>query len=305
MPRFQAQLIPAMVTPFRRDGSVEHERLEQLALHLIDHGCDGLLVNGTTGESPTLTEEERLENIRVVRAAVRHRNIPLMAGVGSNCTHKTVEEAKAAALLGVDALLVVVPYYNRPTQEGLFEHFRQVAQAVPDTEIVIYNIPSRSVVRMAETTMARLHEQHPNVVGVKQSYPDMEAVSAISALLPPETWLTWCGDDALTLPMMACGAHGTVSVLAHLAGDAMQAMIRHVKANQLAEAQALHYRLLPLAQGLFTLPNPTVVKACLARLGFMELAYRSPMMPPSEEEFALVERVLSELQALPVVTVAG
>lgn len=297
MPNFNAELIPAMVTPFHRDGSVDYEKAAKLALHLIDNGCDGLLVNGTTGESPTLSFDEKMELVKTVKTAVKGRDVKIMTGAGGNDTQKTVEEAKKMAALGVDALLIVVPYYNKPSQRGMLEHFTQVAQAV-DTEIVIYNIPSRSVVRMNVETMAELHQRCPNIIGVKQSFPDMDAVSEITATLPQKSFLTWCGDDTLTAPMMACGAHGTISVLAHLAGNQLRELIQATKANNRERALELHLQLLNVGRELFFLPNPTVVKTCLARLGMMEPTLRPPMIEPDDEESERIDRVLDEIKQI-------
>ncbi len=297
MPHLQAELIPAMVTPFHRDESIDFEKAEQLAVYLADNGCDGILVNGTTGESPTLSFDEKMELLKVVKSAVRGRNVQIVAGVGSNDTAKSVEEARKVAALGVDALLVVVPYYNKPSQAGMTEHFRRVAQAV-DTEVVVYNIPSRSVVLMAPDTMATLHQQCPNIIGVKQSHPDMDQVSEITAKLPADTWRTWCGDDTLTLPMMACGAHGTFSVLAHLTGPLLREMIQAVKAQDMPRALKLHLKQLNLGREIFFLPNPTVIKTCLARLGMMESVLRAPMVLPDEAEMARIDKLLAEYKSL-------
>lgn len=297
MPHLTAELIPAMVTPMHRDGSVDYEKAEALAVHLADNGCDGILVNGTTGESPTLSFEEKTELVKVVKRAVSGKNVQIVAGVGSNDTQKSVEDARKVAALGVDALLVVVPYYNKPSQRGMIEHFTRVAQAV-DSEIVIYNIPSRSVVLMNPDTMAILHEKCPNIIGVKQSHPDMDAVSEITAKLPADTWLTWSGDDSLTLPMMACGAHGTFSVLAHLTGKQLREMIRAAKRNDREKALQLHLKLLNLGREIFFLPNPTVVKTCLARLGMMEPTMRPPLVEPDDAEMARIDRLLDEYKRL-------
>lgn len=297
MPHFNAELVPAMITPFKRDESIDFDRFEKLAVYLTDNGCDGLLVNGTTGEAPTLSFEEKIELVKAVKRAVGSKNIPIMTGVGSNNTQKSVEEARKMASLGVDCLLVVVPYYNKPSQRGMIEHFTQIAQTV-DTEIVIYNIPSRSVVRMEADTMAHLHEACPNIIGVKQSYPDMDAVSDITSKLPKDSWLTWCGDDTLSVPMIACGAHGTISVLAHLTGTMLREMIQAAKKGDRDRALTLHHKLLHIGQELFFLPNPTVVKTCLAKLGMMEPTFRSPMVPPDADELKRIEKLLTEYKTL-------
>ncbi|MBY0403992.1 MAG: 4-hydroxy-tetrahydrodipicolinate synthase [Cyanobacteria bacterium] len=297
MPHLSAELIPAMVTPFKADGSVDFEKAEKLAVYLANNGCDGILVNGTTGESPTLSFEEKYELVKVVKAAVAGKNIQILAGVGSNDTRKTVEEAQKFASIGLDGLLVVVPYYNKPTQGGMIEHFSQVARSV-DTEIVIYNIPSRCVVLMSAETMATLHQQCPNIVGVKQSHPDMDAVSDITAKLPRDTWRTWCGDDSLTLPMMSCGAYGTFSVLAHLTGSMLREMIQAFKKRDFDTALELHLKQLNLGKEIFFLPNPTVIKTCLSRLGHMGPTLRSPMIAPNADEMQRIEKILLEYKAI-------
>jgi 4-hydroxy-tetrahydrodipicolinate synthase len=297
MPKFQAELVPAMLTPFKKDQSVDFEKAEQLAVYLAENGCDGILINGTTGESPTLTWDEKIELVKAVKSAVRDKQVQIMVGVGGNDTHKSVEEVRKMAALDPDALLCVVPYYNKPSQRGMMAHFRELAH-VTDTEIVIYNIPSRCVVQMSADTMAALHRECPNIIGVKQSHPDMDAVSEISAKLPQDSWLTWCGDDSLTLPMMACGAHGVVSVLAHMTGPMLREMIRAVKRNELAQARRLHLKLLNMSREIFFLPNPTVIKTCMARLGFMEPTMRPPMVEPSDEEMARIDKILAEYKSL-------
>lgn len=302
MPHLSAELIPAMVTPFKRDESVDYEKAEKMALYLAENGCDGILVNGTTGEAPTLSTEEKLELIQVVKGAVRNKHfngktVQIVAGVGSNDTRKSVEEAKKVAALGVDALLVVVPYYNKPSQAGMIEHFRRIAQAV-ETEIVIYNIPSRSVVLMSPDTMAALHKMCPNIIGVKQSHPDMDQVSEISAKLPPDSWHTWCGDDTLTVPMMACGAYGSFSVLAHLTGKLLREMIQAAKQGNQERALELHLKQLNLGREIFFLPNPTVIKTCMAKLGLIEPVMRSPMIQPTDQEMARIDKLLAEYKTL-------
>ncbi len=298
MPNFTAELIPAMVTPFNPDGSIDYDKVKALAVYLTDNGCDGLLVNGTTGESPTLSFDEKMELVRTVKAAAAHRNVKIMTGAGGNNTAIAIDEAKEMAALGVDALLVVVPYYNKPSQRGMFEHFRQVAQAVPDTEIIIYNIPSRSVVRMEADTMKKLHDACPNIIGAKQSYPDMDAVSEITALLPQDDFFVWCGDDTLSLPMLACGAYGTISVLAHLAGNPLRELIQAFKQGKPQQALAIHHKLLHMGQELFFLPNPTVVKTCLAKRGHMGPTLRAPMLEPDANEMVRIQRLLDELNTL-------
>jgi 4-hydroxy-tetrahydrodipicolinate synthase len=298
MPNLSAELIPAMVTPFKRDESIDYEKVEQLAVYLVNNGCDGLLVNGTTGEGPTLTLEEKIELVKVVKNAVHEKPVQIMVGIGSNDTNKSVEEARKMASLGIHALLVVVPYYNKPSQAGMIEHFRRIAQAVAGTEIVIYNIPSRCGVLMSPDTMLTLHKQCPNIIGVKQSHPDMDQVSEITDKLPKDTWRTWCGDDSLTVPMIACGAYGTISVLAHLTGKMLREMIQAAKRGDREQALKLHLKQLNLAREIFFLPNPTIIKTCLAKLGMMEPVLRSPMIPPDDQEMVRIEKLMLEYKNL-------
>jgi 4-hydroxy-tetrahydrodipicolinate synthase len=250
-----------------------------------------------------MTFDEKLELLRVVKAAVRSKDVQILAGVGSNDTHKTVEEAIKTASVGVDAILTVVPYYNKPSQRGMQEHFRQVANAV-DTEVVIYNIPSRSAVLMSPDTMLALHRECRNIIGVKQSHPDMDQVSEITAKLPRDTWRTWCGDDSLTVPMIACGAYGTISVLAHLTGNLLREMIQAAKRGDRGRALELHLKQLNLAREIFFLPNPTVIKTCMAKLGHMEPVLRSPMVLPDDAEMARIDQLLDEAKTLTLQTTA-
>jgi 4-hydroxy-tetrahydrodipicolinate synthase len=288
----QARLIPALVTPFHADETLDLAAFERVAHHCIDTGCDGLLVNGTTGEGPTLSLEEKKQLVQAAKRVIAGRNIPLMSGAGSNNTAKSVEEVKAIVAEGVDAILAVVPYYNKPSQAGMIAHFSALAQAAPTTPFVIYNIPGRCGVLMSPETMLTLHTQHPNIIGVKQSHPDMDAVSDIQRLLPPATWTTWCGDDSLTLPMMALGAKGIISVAAHVAAAPMRLMIDAMAEGKLAEAQQHHYPLMPLFRELFFLPNPTVVKTLLHLKGMCQQSFRLPIIPPDAQELARIQAIV-------------
>lgn len=287
---FNARLVTAMVTPFQSDGRVDYPALERLANYLVDTGSEGLLVNGTTGESPTLTNDEKLEIVRVVKRAVSGSNVPIMAGAGTNNTASTVEHARKVAALGVDALLIVVPYYNKPSQRGMIAHFSEVARAV-EAPIIIYNIPGRCVVNMTAETMAVLAEQHANIIGVKQSNADLDQVGEITRKTPGRFKL-WSGDDSLTLPMMSLGAQGVISVASHLAGRQILQMIETIEAGELVDALALQHELLDLFKELFFLPNPTVVKSCLARLGLMGGTMRLPMVEPDATEWQRIDKLL-------------
>jgi len=298
------RLMTAMVTPMRPDGAVDLERAGELARRLVSQGTDSVVVCGTTGESPTLSHDEKLRLFQAVRQAVP--GTPVVAGTGSNCTRSTIEFSRHARDYGVDALLVVAPYYNKPPQEGLYAHFKAVAEAV-DLPILVYNIPGRTGVEISPAVLARLAEI-PNVVGVKQSLPGLDPVSTLSASLqallsegrapwtrPGRAMEIYSGDDSATLPMMAVGGVGVVSVASHVAGPAMQQMMQAFVEGRVEEATALHLRLLPLFTGLFATTNPILVKAALKLQGFPVGGVRLPLVeatPQQEEQLRQVmERV--------------
>lgn len=286
------RVITAMVTPFDADGAVDLATAERLADHLVCHGSDGLVVCGTTGESPTLSWEEQLAMLQAVRSAVAGR-ASVLAGTGSNCTVEAVAGTRAAAAHGADGALVVVPYYNKPPQEGLEAHFRAVAEAAPDLPLMLYNIPGRTGCSLAPETTARLLDR-PNVVSYKAASGTTEEVSQLRALCG-ERLAIYSGDDALTLPMLAVGAVGVVSVASHLVGDAIQALIRAYLAGDGREALRRHEQLLPLCQALFCTTNPIPVKAALEMAGWPVGAPRLPLLPA---DTTVRERLSSILAAL-------
>jgi len=264
-----------MVTPFAADGSVDLDLAARLALHLVEHGSDGLVLCGTTGESPTLSWQEQHEIFVAVKGAVGSR-AALLAGSGSNCTAEAVEATREAASLGADGALVVVPYYNKPPQDGLEAHFRAVAQAAPGLPLMLYNIPGRTGTSLAPETTARLLDC-PNVVSFKAASGTTEEVSALRALCGDRLAI-YSGDDALTLPMLAVGAVGVVSVASHIAGPQVSAMVKAFLAGDLAGALALHEQLLPLCKALFCTTNPIPVKAALELSGWPVGAPRLPLL---------------------------
>ena len=264
-----------MVTPFAADGSVDLDLAARLAVHLVEHGSDGLVLCGTTGESPTLSWQEQHEIFAAVKGAVGSR-AALLAGSGSNCTGEAVEATREAASLGADGALVVVPYYNKPPQDGLEAHFRAVAQAAPGLPLMLYNIPGRTGTSLAPETTARLLDC-PNVVSFKAASGTTEEVSALRALCGDRLAI-YSGDDALTLPMLAVGAVGVVSVASHIAGPQISAMVKAFLAGDLAGALALHEQLLPLCKALFCTTNPIPVKAALELSGWPVGAPRLPLL---------------------------
>ena len=279
-----------MVTPFSADGALDLPLAARLAAHLVNQGSDGLVVCGTTGESPTLSWAEQHALFATVKGALAGR-AKLIAGSGSNCTAEAVEATRDAAALGADGALVVVPYYNKPPQEGLEAHFRAVAAAAPELPLMLYNIPGRTGTSLEAATVARLLDC-PNVVSFKAASGSTEEVSALRASCGDRLAI-YCGDDALTLPMLAVGAVGVVSVASHLAGPQISALIRAFFEGDLARARALHEQLLPLCKALFCTTNPIPVKAALELCGWPVGAPRLPLLSAN----AAVRQRLSETLA--------
>jgi 4-hydroxy-tetrahydrodipicolinate synthase len=270
------RVVTAMVTPFAADGSLDLELAGRLARHLVEHGSDGLVVCGTTGESPTLTWDEQHALLKAVLSAVAGR-VPVLAGTGSNSTAEAVDATREAAALGADGALVVVPYYNKPPQQGLEAHFRAVAEAAPNLPLMLYNIPGRTGCSLLAETTALLMDC-PNVVAFKAASGTSEEVSALRACCGSRLAI-YSGDDALTLSMLAVGAVGVVSVTSHLAGLELKRMVELFLAGSLSEAIELHERLLPLMQGLFCTSNPIPVKAALELQGWPVGPCRLPLIP--------------------------
>jgi len=282
-----------MVTPFAADGSVDLDLAARLAVHLVEHGSDGLVLCGTTGESPTLSWQEQHEIFAAVKGAVGSR-AALLAGSGSNCTAEAVEATREAASLGADGALVVVPYYNKPPQAGLEAHFRAVAQAAPGLPLMLYNIPGRTGTSLAPETTARLLDC-PNVVSFKAASGTTEEVSALRALCGDRLAI-YSGDDALTLPMLAVGGVGVVSVASHIAGPQISAMVKAFLAGDLAGALALHEQLLPLCKALFCTTNPIPVKAALELSGWPVGAPRLPLLPAEPDVRMRLNSTLAALR---------
>ena len=286
------RVVTAMVTPFRSDGSVDLDLAAKLADHLVGHGSDGLVICGTTGESPVLSWEEQHQLFSAVKQAVGGR-ARLLAGSGSNCTAEAVEATREAADLGADGALVVVPYYNKPPQDGLEAHFRAIAQAAPELPLMLYNIPGRTGTSLAPHTVARLLDL-PNVMSFKAASGTTEEVSALRACCGDRLAI-YSGDDALTLPMLAVGAVGVVSVASHVAGPQISAMISAFLAGDHPRALALHEQLLPLGRALFSTTNPIPVKAALELCGWPVGAPRLPLLAADE---AVKQRLSETLAAL-------
>jgi len=286
------RVLTAMITPFKEDGSVNYAVAEQLAVHLADRGTDSLVVCGTTGESPTMTWDEEYELFQVVQKAVAGKAL-VIAGAGSNSTKEAIVATQKAAKLGLDGCLQVVPYYNKPPQEGLYNHFRAIAQSAPELPIMLYNIPGRTGQNMLPETVARLAEI-PNIVAVKEASGNLDQASQIRCLTSPE-FAIYSGDDSLTLPMLAVGGSGVVSVASHLVGEQLQQMIKAFEAGQVQVATQIHLQLFDLFKALFLTTNPILVKTALKLQGWDVGSTRPPLCDPPVEVTQKLKDVLSQL----------
>lgn len=289
------RVITALITPFNEDGSVNYAVTEKLAAHLVENGSDGLVICGTTGESPTLTWDEEFELFQVVKQAVSGK-AKVIVGTGSNSTQEAIAATQKADKIGIDGSLQVVPYYNKPPQSGLYQHFRAIAQASPDLPIMLYNIPGRTGQNLLPETVARLAEI-PNIVAVKESSGNLDQASYIRQLTPSD-FAIYSGDDSLTLPLMAIGGKGVVSVASHLVGSHLQQMIQAFESGQVQAATQIHLKLLPLFKALFCTTNPIPVKAALRLQGWEVGSLRLPLYDADDEVCATLRRALSELDLL-------
>lgn len=285
------EVITAMVTPFTDDLSIDYPALEKLINHLIENGSDAILVAGTTGETPTLSHEEEAEMFYFVKKIVNGR-VKVYLGAGSNSTQTAISSSIKAKELGADAILSVVPYYNKPSQKGMYQHFSAIAKAV-DLPVILYNIPGRTGVNMLPATIAKLANEHKNIVAVKQSNADLDLISDIKSMCP-EDFTIISGDDSLTLPMMALGVKGVISVASHVVGKEMKEMITAFKSGDNAKALNLHLKLYPIFKKLFMAPSPAPVKAALAKIGIINDKVRSPLVTLDEDEkkelFAVLDK---------------
>lgn len=294
MARF-GRIVTAMVTPFTDEGQVDYTVAAKLADHLVSQGSDGLVVCGTTGESPTLTWAEEYQLFQVVQQAVAGR-AKIIAGTGSNSTHEAIEATRKAASLGLDGALLVVPYYNKPPQEGLYAHFKAISTAVPDLPIMLYNVPGRTGQNLAPQTVARLAELD-NVVAIKEASGSLDQASQIRCLTPPDFEL-YCGDDSLTLPMLAIGGVGVVSVASHLVGTLLQKMVDAFVSGQSSTAAEIHLKLTPLFKVLFATTNPIPVKAALQMQGWAVGQTRLPLSELPSPLAQDLRQVLADLSLL-------
>lgn len=282
------RLLTAMVTPFDEEGAVNYEQAKRLALALLNSGSEGLLVVGTTGESPTLIREEELRLFAEVKSAVGERGA-VVAGTGSNSTAEALETTKGAERIGVDACLLVVPYYNKPTQEGLYQHFKTIAQST-SLPCILYNVPSRTVVSLSADTIIKL-SQIDNIIGVKEASGNLDQVAKIISGTK-EGFLVWSGNDSDTLPILALGGYGVISVASHLVGNQIREMIDTFINGKMDEAASIHRRLLPLVNVLFIVSNPIPVKYALNHIGFNVGKPRLPLTELDEKSATVIKDTL-------------
>ncbi len=289
------RLLTAMITPFDREGKVDYTKAEQLAMHLVETGTDTIVVCGTTGESPTLSWDEEYKLFSVLQQAIAGK-AKIMAGTGSNSTSEAIEATQKAAHLGLDGTLQVTPYYNKPPQEGLYQHFRAIAEAAPELPILLYNVPSRTGCKLEPETVAKLAEI-PSIIGIKEATGDLDQASQIRALTPAD-FAIYSGDDSLTLPLMAVGAKGVVSVASHLVGKQHQTMMQSFAAGKVQEALQIHIQLFPLFKALFLTSNPIPLKLALRLLGLDTGVVRSPLVAGNADLEAKLKVVLQEVGIL-------
>jgi len=288
------RLLTAMVTPFDKNLEVNFAQAKKLARYLVENGSDGIVVAGTTGESPTLTRDEKLELFRAVVEEVGGQ-ATVIAGTGSYSTRDSIALTQAAEKVGVDGVMLVCPYYNKPSQEGLYRHFKAVAEST-SLPIIVYNIPGRTGVNLSPATAARLAEIE-NIVAIKEAGGSTDQVSELRRLLP-EDFVIYSGDDATTLPFLALGAKGVISVVAHLVGPRLKEMINAFAAGNVTLAAKIHRELFPLMKGMFITTNPVPVKAALNLLGWNVGGPRPPLVEATNEEKSKIQKLLEEVRLL-------
>lgn len=280
------RLLTAMVTPFDEKGELDYPQAKRLAQALLKSGSQGLIVSGTTGESPTLTKEEKLRLFAEVRSVAKQG---VVANTGNYSTRESIELTREAERVGVDAILLVVPYYNKPTQDGLFQHFKSIAQST-SLPCIIYNVPSRTVTNISADTIIRL-SQIDNIVGVKEASGNLEQIARIVQGVKSD-FLVYSGNDSDTLPILALGGYGVISVASHLVGNQIREMMDKFLGGKTEEAAQIHRNLLPLVNALFIVSNPIPVKHALNHIGFNVGKLRLPLTEPDDKTKAAIESAL-------------
>ncbi len=282
------RLLTAMVTPFQANGAVDYDAAGNLAAMLVADGSDGIVVSGTTGESPTLSDAEKIELIRAVKEAIPGKTV--VAGTGSNNTHHSVELSELAMKAGADALLAVVPYYNKPPQEGMYQHFKAISEVGPT---IMYNIQGRTSVNMTAATTLRCAKL-PGIIGVKEASGDLDQIGLVCAD-KPERFKVWSGDDSWTLPILAVGGYGVICVVSHIAGRSMARLIEAYRKGDNQLAAEIHGALLPVIKTLMTTAaNPVPVKSVLNAMGFNAGPFRLPLVPLTDEQLKSVMKTIAD-----------
>ena len=293
-PRF-GRMIPAMVTPFDENRELDLDKAQALAARLVDGGSDSLIINGTTGESPTVFYPQKMELFRAVVEAVGNR-VPVIANVGDNCTADTVGFARDVAELGVDGFMCVVPYYNKPPQEGMYRHFRTIADAV-ELPIILYNIPGRCSINMEGDTTLRLAHNCDNVVAIKEASGNFEQIKYIIDNVPAG-FDVYSGDDSSTLDIMELGGVGVISTIGNVAPDRMKAIVDLAAKGEWDAAREANEALMPLMKGLFETSNPILVKEALSLVGFPVGGVRLPLVDATPEQSARLASIMREVGVL-------
>ena len=282
------RLLTAMITPFRQDGSVDYEAAGKLAAILVADGSDGVVVSGTTGESPTLSDDEKVELFKAIKQAIPGKNV--VAGTGSNDTHHSVKLSERAMKAGADALLAVVPYYNKPPQEGMYQHFKTISEVGPT---IMYNIQGRTAINMTAATTLRCAEL-PGIIGVKEASGDLDQIGFVCAG-KPASFKVWSGDDSWTLPVLSAGGYGVICVVSHIAGKPMKNLIEAYVRAQHDVARDIHLGLLPVIKALMTTAaNPVPIKSVLNAMGFAAGPFRLPLVPLTDEQLKSVMKTVRD-----------
>ena len=285
----------ALITPFKKDGSVDFDALARLVEYQIGNGTDYLVILGTTAETPTLTEEEKDEIVRVV-IAKNNKRLPIVMGIGGNNTRTVVEKIKATDLSQVDAVLSVVPYYNKPSQEGIYQHYKAIASAT-DTPIILYNVPGRTGVNMQAKTTLRLAHDFSNIVAIKEASGNFTQIDEIIKNKPKD-FMVISGDDGITFPLLTLGAVGVISVIGNALPREFSRMVRLAMRGDLEGAREIHYRFTELMELLFVDGNPAGVKSMLSMMGFIENELRLPLVPTTLQTTERMREVLDKIKLL-------
>lgn len=288
------RILTAMVTPMKENGDVNYEEAGKLAHHLVETGSEGIVVSGTTGESPVLSVEEKCQLFKTVKEAVNDKAF-VIAGTGSNNTAASIELTEQAEKIGCDGIMLVTPYYNKPSQEGLYRHFKAVASNT-GLPVILYNVPSRTALNMLPETVARLAEIE-NIVAVKEASGSLDQVAEIKRMTPGD-FQVYSGDDSMTLPILSVGGYGVISVAAHLAGKMIQEMITSYVTGKVKAACKLHLKLFPLYKVLFIVTNPVPVKAAVELIDIKAGAPRLPLVRATEQEVDAIKQVMGEIGLL-------